>query len=86
MTPTDRMRSLLSEAALSPVNSPEMAVMPIVQQCRYSGIDVPDDLIEAMVINAGLDYAAANDAMRERTIPFTKAADLIRRLVALLHR
>jgi len=36
------------------------SVMPLVYQCRYSGINCPDDLVEAFHINKGLDYFEAN--------------------------
>jgi multimeric flavodoxin WrbA len=36
------------------------SVMPLVYQCRYSGINVTDDLVEAFYINKGLDYFEAN--------------------------
>ena len=39
---------------------PEQSILPIVYQCRYSGINVPDDLIEAFYINKGVDYYTAN--------------------------
>jgi multimeric flavodoxin WrbA len=36
------------------------SVMPLVYQCRYSGINCPDDLVESFYINKGLDYYEAN--------------------------
>ena len=50
-------------------NSPEIGdelwsvrnnVMPLVYQCRFSGIHCPDDLVEAIYINEGLPYYRAN--------------------------
>lgn len=35
-------------------------VMPLVYQCRYSGMLCPDDLVEAFYINQGLPYYQAN--------------------------
>jgi hypothetical protein len=35
-------------------------VMPLVYQCRFSGIHCPDDLVEAIYINEGLPYYRAN--------------------------
>lgn len=38
---------------------PKMAAMPFVMQCRYSGIEVPDEFIIAHYINEGISYADA---------------------------
>lgn len=35
-------------------------IMPLVYQCRFSGINCPDDLIEAVYINEGIPYYQAN--------------------------
>lgn len=35
-------------------------VMPLVYQCRFSGIHCPDDLVEAVYINEGISYYQAN--------------------------
>jgi len=35
-------------------------VMPLVYQCRFSGIHCPDDLVEAVYINEGIPYYQAN--------------------------
>jgi len=67
--------------AKSPVEPVRMAILPIVQQCRYSGIDVPDDLIVSFYFNKGLDYASANDAFRDSTQAFSLAKSLAQRLV-----
>lgn len=42
------------------LSKPISAIMPIVNQCRYSGINVPDDLIDAIVINKGISYYEGN--------------------------
>lgn len=36
------------------------SVMPLVYQCRYSGINSPDDLVEAFYVNKGIDYYQSN--------------------------
>ena len=56
-------------------------VMPLVQQMRYSGVNVPDDLIVGMLINRGLDYATANDVAPKLTKPVEEARALMRRLM-----
>lgn len=38
------------------------SVMPLVYQCRYSGIICPDELVEAFYINKGLPYYEGNEA------------------------
>jgi multimeric flavodoxin WrbA len=35
-------------------------VMPLVYQCRFSGIHCPDDLVEAIYMNEGMPYYQAN--------------------------
>lgn len=35
-------------------------LLPLVYQCRYSGMHCPDDLIEAVYINEGMEYYKAN--------------------------
>lgn len=42
-------------------NDPREALMPLVWQCRYSGIEVPDELVAGLHINEGLNYAEAMD-------------------------
>jgi len=36
------------------------SVMPLVYQCRYSGMNCPDDLVESIYINKGLPYYQSN--------------------------
>ena len=38
----------------------EDIIKPLVAQCRYSGIFVPEDLIESVYINTEVDYYTAN--------------------------
>jgi len=40
--------------------SPRNNVMPLVYQCRFSGIHCPDDLIESIYMNEGIEYYRAN--------------------------
>ena len=60
--------------------TPKQAIMPIVNQCRYSGINVPDDLIEAFYINKGVDYFTANLNMDKMQEPYERADSLIENL------
>jgi multimeric flavodoxin WrbA len=55
------------------------SVMPLVYQCRYSGINCPDDLVEAFYINKGLDYFEANLQKNEEL--YNKADQLMEKLL-----
>jgi len=55
------------------------AVMPLVYQCRYSGINSPDDLIESFYINKGIDYYQAN-------LDFDKSTEFLKRADSLIER
>ena len=35
-------------------------IMPLVYQCRFSGMNCPDDLVESIYINQGMEYYKAN--------------------------
>jgi len=56
------------------------SVMPLVYQCRYSGIDCPDDLVEAFYINHGIPYYQANIEMDSQKEFFQRANDLMERI------
>jgi multimeric flavodoxin WrbA len=60
--------------------TPINAVMPIVYQCRYSGINVPDDLIKAFYINKGKDYYSANLDLQKLSRPYDEADNLMESL------
>jgi multimeric flavodoxin WrbA len=58
------------------------SVMPLVYQCRYSGMNCPDDLVESIYINKGIPYYQANkttsDELLERADKvFEKLIDYI---------
>ncbi len=57
------------------------SVMPLVYQCRYSGINVPDDLIESFYINKGVDYYQANLDIEKNKEFFNRADSLIERMI-----
>lgn len=69
----------------SPVNDPKMAVLPIVQQLRYSGVDVPEDLVVGMHLNEGISYAKANDLAPTNDRALDAASKIVRRLVAHIY-
>jgi multimeric flavodoxin WrbA len=59
-------------------------VMPLVYQCRYSGMNAPDDLVEAFYINQGKPYYQANlDMPREREF-FDRMDNLMEKLLNYL--
>jgi multimeric flavodoxin WrbA len=58
------------------------SVMPLVYQCRYSGINSPDDLVEAFYINKGLDYYEAN--LQPNKELFERADSLMERFMGYL--
>jgi hypothetical protein len=51
--------------------------MPQVLQCKYSGIEVPDNLIEAFYTNKGVPYYEANLDFWENETFFKRADKLI---------
>jgi multimeric flavodoxin WrbA len=61
-------------------NKPKEAIAPLVAQCRYSGIFVPDDCIVGVHLNKELDYATANDRTKTNKRLFTAARNLIVRV------
>ncbi len=60
--------------------TPKQSIIPIVNQCRYSGINVPNDLIEAFYINKGKDYYTSNLGLENLSKPFDNADRLLENL------
>jgi hypothetical protein len=60
-------------------NEPKNCILPIIWQCRYMGIDVPEELIEAFYMNEDISYSDANDKLKEGKLNFAikKAKKLI---------
>jgi len=60
-------------------NEPKNCILPIVWQCRYMGIDVPEELIEAFYMNEDISYSKANDKLKDGKLNFAikKAKKLI---------
>lgn len=61
--------------------SPADAIHPIVQQCRYSGIHVPEELIVSKVINRGEPYAKANSLAEKNKEFLNSSVDLVEKMV-----
>ena len=58
------------------------SVMPLVYQCRYSGMNCPDDLVESIYINKGMPYYQANkttsdELLEKADVVFEKLVDYI---------
>ncbi len=60
-------------------DEPINTIKPIIWQCRYMGIDVPDELVEAFYMNEDISYSDANDKLKEGKLNFAvkKARKLI---------
>lgn len=61
--------------------SPREAIAPLVKQCRYSGIYVPDECIEGLVFGLDKPYAQNNINARKSELLITKATNLINNLI-----
>jgi len=57
------------------------AIQPLVWQCRYSGIFVPDDCVETFDINQNVPYADQNDKARANVSFADRAGMLLDRVV-----
>ena len=63
---------------------PKSTVMPFVMQMKYSGVFVPNQLIQAFYMNKGVDYYTANKTLGKNQEPFDRADDLIDNLLEYL--
>lgn len=65
-------------------NNPKNVVMPFVNQLKYSGVYVPDELIQTFYINKGVDYYTANlNVLKNREL-FERADQLMDNLLNYL--
>lgn len=62
-------------------NNPKNVVMPFVMQLKYSGIFVPDQLIQSFYVNKGVDYYTANITHNSTTEFYQRADTLIESLL-----
>ena len=60
--------------------SPKDAIMPIVNQCRYSGIFVPENCIEGNVFGYGKPYSQNNIEVKKSDL-INKASKLMKNLI-----
>ena len=55
---------------------PKSAVLPYIMQMKYSGVFVPDDLVQAFHINKGVDYYTSNKTL-DKQKEFKERADIL---------
>lgn len=67
-------------------NDPKSTIMPYILQMKYSGIYVPDELVQAFYINRGLDYYSANQNMNREKEFFERADTLMENLLNFLDK
>jgi len=65
-------------------NNPKSIVMPFVMQLKYSGVYVPDELIQAFYVNKGVDYYTANISVMKNKELFERADTLLDNLLNYL--
>jgi multimeric flavodoxin WrbA len=65
-------------------NNPKNVVMPFVMQLKYSGVFVPDQLIESFYINKGVNYYVANQTLNKSDEFFDRADNLFENLLDYL--
>jgi multimeric flavodoxin WrbA len=65
-------------------NNAKATVMPYVMQLKYSGIYVPNELVEAFYINEGVDYNVANKTFNKEKEFFERADNLLENLLTYL--
>jgi multimeric flavodoxin WrbA len=64
--------------------NPKNTIMPYIMQMKYSGIYVPDNLIEAFYINRDIDYYTANTTLDSRFEMFQRADKLMKNILEFL--
>jgi intein/homing endonuclease len=65
-------------------NNPKSVVMPFVMQLKYSGVFVPDQLIEAFYTNKNMNYYLANQTINKNKEFFDRADNLLENLLNYL--
>jgi hypothetical protein len=58
--------------------------MPFIMQLKYSGIYVPDELVESFYTNKGVDYNTANKTFNKNKEFFDRADNLMDNLLNYL--
>lgn len=62
-------------------NDPKQTILPFILQLKYSGIFVPDELVQAFYINKDVDYYTANKTVKSKSEFFERADTLINNLL-----
>jgi multimeric flavodoxin WrbA len=65
-------------------NNPKNVVMPFINQLKYSGVYVPDELVQAFYTNKGVDYYTANLTVIKNRELFERADQLMDNLLNYL--
>jgi hypothetical protein len=65
--------------------SPKEAIMPIVNQCRYSGIFVPDNCIQGAVFGYKKPYSQNNIDVRKSQL-INEASNLLKNLISEIRK
>lgn len=65
-------------------NNPKATVMPYVMQLKYSGVYVPDELIESFYVNRKINYYVANEIFNREQEFFDRADNLLENLLNYL--
>lgn len=65
-------------------HNPKNVVMPFVTQLKYSGVFVPDELIQSFYVNKGVDYYTANITINDQSEFFERADTLVENLLNYL--
>ena len=65
-------------------NNPKNVVMPYINQLKYSGVYVPDELVQAFYTNKGVDYYTANLTIIKNRELFERADQLMDNLLNYL--
>ena len=66
-------------------NNPKNVVMPFINQLKYSGVYVPDELVQAFYTNKGVDYYTANLTVMKNRELFERADQLMDNLLNYLN-
>jgi multimeric flavodoxin WrbA len=76
-----------SDVMSDPFSSdPKSTIMPYILQMKYSGVYVPDELIQAFYVNRELDYYSANINMNREMEFFERADTLMENLLIFLDK
>jgi multimeric flavodoxin WrbA len=67
-------------------NNPKSTISPFIMQLKYSGVYVPDELIQAFYINKGVDYFTANLTLKKNKEFYDRADTLMNSLLSYFEK